>query len=155
MDKLELDARVARLERAVTLLWTVVAAGALLMAGLLLFSLASLRARPYAAGSAVAVRMPTPVAPPVPLAAPVTVATTVTPTVTDLAGELSTLQDLYGRSIISGSERDAKKAKLVDGPLVVGDMKTDLEQVHELYGKGVINGTERDKLKSKVLGLGQ
>jgi hypothetical protein len=141
-DKLELDARVARLERKVALF------GAILVFGLVvegLFLLASVRR----AASASAPPAPAPVT------SPSIVMKTARPatSVADLAKQLHELDDLRNRGVINGQDLAAKKQRLLDQPLEHGEMKTDLETAQELYNRGTINGQEWQVLKAKVLDI--
>jgi hypothetical protein len=130
MDKLELDERVARLERRLGQLWTgILFVGILIGAGLffLLFSQVgrSVKAPGLVTG------------PPGSVAA--------------LENRLTTLDELRTRGDITPADRDAAKAKLLAEPLSASDLKTDMARVQHLRTRNLISIEEADRVKAKLL----
>ena len=116
MDKLEIDARLAKVERSVSRLWML---GVALPAFLLLFVATVLVAVPAVRGREEMVPAEVKhLTPPTPVAGP-----TDPWAVEDLACELGKVNDLMNEAIISTPQRDAKKAQLLARPVRSGDLK--------------------------------
>jgi hypothetical protein len=151
MDKLELDARVARLERRLSLLTAILAAAAL-AAGL--FLLVAIRRVDETAAIETSVSPPVPPAPTAP-AAFATGVFTPAPDVSmgALRDELIAVHALLDQGLISEDEWESKKARLLRGPVVASDLRSDLEQVRQLADRDLICEEERDALRARLLGL--
>lgn len=163
MDKLELDARVARLERRFGLL---IAALLIVPAALFLFTVTRVGRMEEAATAAI-VDVPRPPSPPP------------TPTVWEpshsepfLSGmgmmgmmgsaegsmealyqKLSSLTQLRDEGIITEEEWLAKKAQILEEPLNAGDLRGDLQLVQRLSDTGALSEEERTVLRTRLLGL--
>ncbi len=163
MDKLELDVRMARLERRVSMLTTVLflaAAGATILIYLARFG------GEEASATAVtpAVMTPAPAPPPptdLVAAAPV-------PglpfglsggnihgegTMGTLHHQLSTLKQLRDEGMINDEEWRAKKSKVLAEPLTPGDLRSDLGMVKQLRDSQVICDDEQAALRTRMLGI--
>lgn len=147
MDKLELDARVARLERSLTFLWTLVGLGVAAVAAVALFAV---RSHPSEAATRTAVVESTPG-----MAAPAAmlVEGSEPTTMADLERGLRLVQDLCQKDLINIQDRDAKKRQLIARPLMKVDIKPDLEKVKSLWDHRIISGEENDLLKKRVLNI--
>ena len=146
MDKLELDARVARLERWLAV--SVILPGIALLAviGLLLFARIDLTSPPA-------------IATPLPAVAPMETKTTVTITeppiipISTLENDLKALHDLQLQGVISLSDFNAKKAQFLTKPIVVGNLSESLQVAKKLMTDGVITLREFEQIKKKILGI--
>jgi hypothetical protein len=152
-DKLDLDARVSRLERKVTSLQLVLLAVATsaILAGLLLV-VTAVRLWGYSKSVAATV-VPTP-PPSIEVGAMTKSASTGT-SMAELAKQLDTLQSLYNRGVINNQECKAKKQRILEQPWTSTDLKSDLETAQGLYNRSVINNQEWNTLKAKILNIGQ
>lgn len=141
MDKLELDARVARLERRSSHLTALVALMGVALACGLLFALTggsdTMTATPVYATT---MPMPTPVPPP-----------PADGSMAALQQQLSTLRDLRDQDLITEDEWHAKKDKLLSAPVKASDLRSDLEQLRDLLDQNAICEGERDNIKAKLL----
>jgi hypothetical protein len=153
MDKLELDTRVARLERRLSLL----AAGIVLAAGLFAgaWCIAAIR-QPDLVTPATAFEIP----PPVPVATPVPTQflTVAAPMMAEgsmpaLQRELAMFHGLLDEGVIREEEWEAKKGRLLSQPVTPGDLRSDLEQVQQLWTEHLICEDERDALRAQLLGI--
>lgn len=150
MDKLELDARVARLERRVHGLSAAVALVGAMLAFTLFFAMAGRNASYPDLPAMVAT--PAPLSPPMPVASVTTTAMQPSEwTMPALQHQLSTFHDLRSQGLISEEEWEAKKAKLLSLPVTPGDIRSDLEQVEQLVEGHAICEGERDGLRAKLL----
>lgn len=145
MDKLELDARVERLERQMRVFRGLL--GAVVLAGFLLALMATRERVSHSASVATPASVAVETAeesPPMPM--------TGEPwTVPVLAEKLRELDELYNQSAITNLERDAKKQAYLQRPLALTDLKSDLLAVQELYSQSLVSNLERDQLKATVL----
>lgn len=156
MDKLELDARVVRLERSVGFLKAVSVLFVLGFAAHFLVFARSTRS----GGPGLHFPHPTAVATPVPPAPPMLAMPDAFPT-EDLAmgsmallhHNLATIHDLRNRGIISEAQHDAKKGMLLTEELTPGDLRSDLEMVQNLWNTQAISDAERDTLRERLLGI--
>jgi hypothetical protein len=158
MDKLELDARVARLERRVGLLMTALFLAA--TGGVVLMYLAlGGRADAQPAHATVA----TPASPPhIFHSAPAPDAfmggmgmmMNAEGTMAALHQKLATLKQLREEGVINEQEWQAKKTKELGQPLNPGELRTDLEAAQRLYESQAISEDERADLRATLLGLG-
>ncbi|HET6424324.1 MAG TPA: hypothetical protein VFG20_11610 [Planctomycetaceae bacterium] len=69
-----------------------------------------------------------------------------------VAFQLRLFQSLYGKSLITVSERDAKCNQLINALAMSTDPQNDLQLVESLYTDGTIQSSDRDRLKEKLLG---
>jgi hypothetical protein len=145
MDKLELDARVARLERRVSWL-----TGFLILA----CAAASLMSLTVAGGTAT---LQTPATPAVmtPSPAPTMVRVSSTPHgMNQLAADLRKLRDVQLQGLISLQDLEAKKASLLAAPLEITDYASDIKAAKALQLEGVISMGDFETLKKKILEIG-
>jgi hypothetical protein len=146
MDKLELDARVARLERSLTFLWSLVALGMASVGVFLFFAVTSYGTR--AAPPQVATAQPH---------TATVVARTVAPpgarTLADVERELLVVKDLKGRLLITDQEYAAKVKQILQPQFVSVDLKADLEKIRDLSARLMLTDADRDRLKTQVLGV--
>jgi hypothetical protein len=164
MDKLELDARVARLERryglVLALLLAVPASVLMLLVG-------------YARmGRAEHQISETVVASPIPPSPTEWVKAAPEPfmggmgmmgmmggmmsspgSMTALHQELSTLAQLLGEGVITQEEWQAKKERVLAGELHPGDLRTDLELVRQLVDAEALTEGEQASLRARLLGI--
>lgn len=152
MDKLELDARVARLERRVGVLWTAFALASVGVVALLFFALVVRKSSVYHPPEppATAISMPTPM--------PMEFVTATAPASSEgsmpaLQHQLNTFHDLCNQGLISEEEWQAKKAKLLSAPVTAGDIRSDLQQVQQLVDTQAICESEREALRAQLLGI--
>src|SRR4051812_24009410 len=123
MDKLELDARVARLERRSSHLTAIVALMGAALACTLFFALVGQADVP----SAYATTMPMPTAPPVATPAPMLAPPPpVDGTMAALHDQLAILRDLRNQDLITKDEWHAKKNKLLSASVKASDLRSDL-----------------------------
>jgi hypothetical protein len=152
MDKLELDGRVARLERRVSLLSaTIFGLLALIGVAALLAVVARSEARPYVATPS---EFPAPAPVPMvePPAPPPHVFRDMGPgSVGELSLRLHELEDVRNRDLITPQEYQAKKDQLLGRPLNPSDLKSDLEQLGELLARQTLTPAEHEALKARVL----
>jgi hypothetical protein len=155
MDKLELDARVARLERRVSLLTAMLAVAVLAAVGIGFTSLrrAEEPATATALEAAATVKDTFPPAPP----AMISMATTRAPGFEGSMGwlrdQILTLHALREQELITEDEWQAKKAQLLAAPIAVAELRSDLQQVRDLCDQRLICEEERDALRARLLGL--
>jgi hypothetical protein len=171
MDKLELDARVARVERRLSLL-TALAITGLLAIGLNFGAIALRR-------DALAQALPPPLAPrPIPPSPPPTPAS---PDSTVIAGggmpgpvydnpfglggmgmpaplgqsleQLMTVRQLLQEKTITAEDWEAKKAQILSKPIVAANLRNDLQAVQMLWENKALTDAERDAFKRHLLGL--
>jgi hypothetical protein len=145
MDKLELDDRVSRLERKLSLLTILMLGSLLLLSVSALFLLRS--------QSEVALIPATP--------APMIMTETkaippVTPrpsegSINRLAEQLLVLEDLQKKSVLSPIEFQTKKSQILAKPIRSFDLKADLEQIADLQTKNILSPLEFQSLKTKIL----
>jgi hypothetical protein len=164
MDKLELDTRVARLERRVSLLTTVLilaAAGAVITIYFARIGVSE------AAATVVGPPVMTPARVAPPPAEPF--AAFLAPgmpsggmggmyaegTMEALHHQLSTLKQLLDENIIDEGEWRAKRSKVLAEPLKPGDLRLDLGMVKELHDGKVICDDEQADLRARLLGIGK
>jgi len=158
MDKLELDARMARLERRGSMLKLLI----LSSAGVgILVSLSS-----FSSGELAATPMPPPmVITPAPIPAD-TVESAPAPglyvsdgnihgeaTMRALDHELSMLKQLRDEGMINEEEWRVKKSKVLAEPLKPGDLRADLGMVKQLRNRQVILDDEQAVLRERLLGI--
>ena len=150
MDKLELDVRVARLERRSSHLTVLVALMGAALACMLFFALVG-----HADVSpAYATVLPMPTVAPAPVATPAPMFPPAPPadgTMAVLHDQLATLRDLRNQDLITEDEWHAKKNKLLSAPVKASDLRSDLERVRDLVDQEAICEGERDTLKKKLL----
>jgi len=145
MDKLELDARVARLERRCSHLTALVTAFGVALACMVFFALAEGQVNiPATAVYAAPMPMPTP-------APMITPAPPAHGSMAALHDQLATLRDLRNQDLITEDEWHAKKNKLLSAPVKASDLRSDLERVRDLVDQQAICEGERDTLKKKLL----
>ncbi len=151
MDKLELDSRMACLERRVASLTLLTA---LLFAGAILSFVMVLRQ----VRSAEAMSWPMPPTPPMPVR--VETAPAFLPpldasqgTVGHLVMQIGDLGDLHNRGVVNDTEFQAKKAQLLSHPMVSKDMRRELEEIGRLRDQNLLTSEEFDLLKAQALDL--
>jgi hypothetical protein len=156
MDKLELDARVARLERRVgyfVTLATLFAIGLAAFVGLAMTRRA-VNAELSTPAMVMEVPAPPPALPPSPSAVfapmPMPPAAGSMPA---LFQQLATIRELVEEQVITEAEWAAKKELLLAEPVTVGDLKSDLQGVQHLWNTQAISEAERDSLKARLLGI--
>jgi hypothetical protein len=139
MDKLELDARVARLERRFSLLLTVpfLVFGLLALAAILMTSVSR------RSDSAVITTPPMP--------APTVEVGTDDRNMHRLDGDLRKLHGLLDRNLIDRDEFQAKKRELFAPILHVTDFEGDIELAKALLDENIIDRDEYNQLKKKIL----
>jgi hypothetical protein len=150
MDKLDLDARVARLERTVTALVAGLCLVGLLIGGLFLFALVAVGRHnpPPALAAPPAIVTPAP--------APFPTDRRPEPgSVSALEQRLATMDELRSRGIISDADMKASKDKLLEAPLTVVDLRSDLETVDQLRTRSLLSGEESNRIKAKILEIGE
>jgi hypothetical protein len=150
MDKLELDGRVARLERTVAMLGAIngliFAAGA---AGAV-FWLSFRSAPPLSPATPVPeMAMPVPT-PSVMINAPAPRDAS-EGSVPHLAHKLFELHQLQNKGLLTSLEFESKKDQLLAKPLTSCDLSTDLEEIGELQNQSIISSLEFSELKKKIL----
>lgn len=166
MDKLELDARMARVERRVSFLFALAILG-LLVVGLGL-GLVALRGRHVAAAQtaqmeAIAVHTlpPTPMAPPALDGMAMTAYDNpfgaggmgMLGPLGETLRQLVTIRQLLVEKVITPEDWEAKKAQLLAGPIAAANLRNDLQAVQQLWETKALNDAERDALKQQLLGL--
>ncbi|QDV33572.1 SHOCT domain-containing protein [Tautonia plasticadhaerens] len=161
MDKLELDARVAKLERRFGLM---IVALFIVPAAILLISVAR-GGRVDVARAATVVSVPTPHPTPTVWETPAPepflggmggmmgMMGSMEGSMAALSHELATLTQLRDEGVITEEEWQAKKAKILEEPLSPGDLRTDLQLVQQLSDTGAICEEERTALRVRLLGL--
>jgi hypothetical protein len=159
MDKLELDTRVARLERRVSLLTTVLllaAAGAVIT---ICFARIGGEEVAAEAGTPLVVTpAPTPPADPCMMAPAAGMgsggmaAMYGDGTMAALGHQLSTLKELRDEGIINEEEWQAKQSNVLAEPLKPGDLRSDLGMVKQLHDSQVICDDEQAELRTRLLG---
>lgn len=165
MDKLDLDARMTRVERRVGFLTTVLLLAGLGLAALTAFGLVARRHSP---------RPPTVIASPLPPTAPPMVGEAVPVEMPgDMMGQmpgmmdfsegsmsalyhrLGSLAQLHGEGLITAEEWQAMKARALEGPIAPGDLRSDLRMVQDLSNSGAISDAERAEIRAKLLEIGE
>jgi hypothetical protein len=151
MDKLELDARVARLERRLsTLIFVLAVTG--LVAMLAAFTLVASRPiRTVGTPDTPASVAPTAVAK---TGAMVRVISS-TGRMDDLDAEIRKLRGMQLQGLITPDDFAAKKALILARPLRVGDEEGGLQAARKLQLEDIITVEEFEALKKKILGLGE
>jgi hypothetical protein len=139
MDKLELDARVARLERRVSLILTL----PFMILGLLVLVAMSMAFVGRASVTAV------PTAPP----SPAVIAVEDHRSMHRLDGELRKLHALLEEDLINAGDFQAKKKNLLFGILHIDDFAGDMQMAKKLLDENILNISEYDELKKKILGI--
>jgi hypothetical protein len=137
MDRLELDGRVARLERRVSLILTL----PFMILGLLVLAAVSMAFVGRASVTAV------PTAPP----SPTVVAAEEGWNMHRLDGDLRKLHGLLDRNLIDRDEFQAKKRELFAPILRVTDFEGDIELAKQLLDENIIDRDEYNQLKKKIL----
>lgn len=158
MDKLELDARVERLERAVRNLAVLLIVVGLITGSLALMLLtASSRYTmvPPAATAATEVPHLTETTVAAPASMPMQVRDGTEGTAYHLATKFRELKQLRDKGLLTSSEQTAKKDQLLASPLRSTDLAADLEELGRLRDESLVSGDEFTKLKEKILGLGK
>lgn len=159
MDKLELDARVARIERRVSFLFglAVIGLGVFGMAlGLVLLRVTVSEAAPLPAPTAVEVATPLPTDHAsyyAPTPSPAMGMMVSDGSMPQLYQQMKMLRELLGENAITTEEWEAKKTMLLAEPLAAGDLRSDLQGVQDLWTNKAITEGERDTIKAKLLGL--
>lgn len=164
MDKLDLDARLARLERRVGLLSAVLLLGVVLTLGL--FALrassqqqATLTPLPPSAPAVVA-----PVMPRMAVPSPVSIGMMenmggmmggIDGSVPALHQKLISMKQLHDEGLIAEEEWKAMKAKALEEPLASGDLRSELQIIQQMLDDGLIDDTERVELRDKLLRIGK
>lgn len=154
-DKLELDARVARLERRVGLLSAVILGGLAFLAVALLWAVRSSRPA-MAVPPQLAAPAPAHVFPPTQPAPMMTEMGLIhgpapQGTVADLANRLEELADLRRKGLINESEFDARKQKLLARSFVPTSLGADLEQLGELRRSEALSEADYEAFKARIL----
>lgn len=145
MDKLELDGRVAQLERTVAILVGL---------NMLLFAAAGASVFWFSARSSPPPPMVSMTMPATERAVTVATAPAVPPSdgsVPFLSGKLEELKELHNRNLLTSFEFDAKKKELLGKPLASCNLTTDLEAISELRNQNILTSFEHDDLKKKIL----
>jgi hypothetical protein len=160
MDKLELDARMVRLERRVGLHTTVLLLAGVGLGIFLTLEMFALRAssRPHAT-----VISPPPLPAPAILSAPaphVGMAGFMPGMIggddgsmPSLQQKLTSLKQMHDERLVAEAEWKAMKAKAFESPLTQGDLRSDLQAVQQLFDARAICDTERAALRAKLLGI--
>lgn len=148
MDKLELDARVARLERRTTWL-SAFAIGCLLLAGIALALMTTAR-RAISPAAANVVYPAPPVATPSP-SAMLPPGQVPSRSVADLTTQLEELKGLKLRGLLDDAQYGAKKKQLLAQPFQPSGLATDLEQLRNLELRQLLDGGEMESFKARVL----
>ena len=141
MDKLELDARVARLERRVS--W-VTGFLVLACAAASLMSLMRIEATPSAQ-----MMEPATIATPAPAPAIRQIGTA--HGVKQLGAVLRTLRDMQLEGLISLQDLEAKKASILAQPLNVTDYASDMKAAKALQLEGILSLGDYEALKKRIL----
>jgi len=141
MDKLELDARVARLERRSSHLTALVILMGAILACVLFFALVGRPDVSPVYATTVATPAPVPMLPPPPADG----------SMAALHQQLATLRELRDQDLITEDEWHAKKDRLLAAPVKASDLRSDMERVRELFDQKAICEGERDTLKAKLL----
>jgi hypothetical protein len=139
MDKLELDGRVARLERRVSLILTL----PFMILGLLVLAAMSM-----AFVGRASVTEATPPPPPAAVTVPSDNAS-----MYHLDGELRKLHALQEEGLINAGDFQAKKKNLLFGILHIEDFAGDMQMAKKLLDENILNSSEYDELKKKILGI--
>ncbi|QDV36345.1 hypothetical protein [Tautonia plasticadhaerens] len=162
MDKLELDARMTRLERrhglVLALLLVVQAAVLALLIGFPRFG----RVEPSMRSTVIAAPLPPSTQPAewitTEMASDMGVASMMSgmarsDSMTVHYRELATLKQLQGEGVISEAEWQAKKEQVLSRQLNPEDLRTDLEMVRKLVDAGALTEGEQASLRTRLLGL--
>lgn len=164
MDKLDLDARVLRLERRVGFL-TILLLGGVGLALVAMIGLTRLRALEATRAATVFTAMPPPAAPPMHgEVAPITVTGPMMAGmgsflpgfeggIAALREELASMKQLFDEGVIDEAEWEALKTKALEKPITPHDLRADLQDVQQLFDTGILCDGERAELRSRLLGL--
>ncbi len=149
MDKLDLDARLATLERRVATLSVLCAFLVTGAAAVLFFALVA-RPTPRIEAQTMAVesvKMPTP---------PSIAIDFTEGTAGHLAHELDELAGLKREDLVTDTEYKGKKAQILAKSFVRStNLRAELERLGQLHQDGVLSGDEYSALKAKVLDIGK
>jgi hypothetical protein len=153
MDKLELDARVARLERRLSTLIAVLVVAALAAAVAALAMVSRTEEVPaQAIRDSTAVKTPSP--PPPVASTPAKRPAELENGMGQLQAELRKLRDLQGQRLITPVDFQAKKATILARPLNVGDYAADVRAAKTLRDEGILTPPEYEALTKKILDIG-
>jgi len=144
MDKLEFDARLAQLERRVSLLTALILSALVLIgvsAGFLLMVRTSVRPGSPSVASPRATVVHSAHA----------VLDNTDGSVGQIVHELRDLWELKEESLITGLDFMSKKEQLLNKPIRSTAIRPELEQLSKLKTQGVLNGLEYDSIKTKIL----
>jgi len=155
MDKLELDARVAHLERKVAILSVIIAVmGAAALLSMLTFTRRAeiQRAEPHLSTPTVMTTPRVPAPPPIPVGThSVGVVDYSEGGVPYLANQLRESWTLQAKGLLNSSEFAAKKAQLLAKQIRPGSLTSDLEQISQLQRENILSSSEYATLKAKIL----
>lgn len=164
MDKLDLDARMLRLERRVGLHSTVLLLAGIGVGVFLTLGMFALRASSGQRAAVVSPPLlrPTPAIRVAPAPAPVGMMGPYGPgmmgevdgSMSALQQKLTTLKELHDAGLVADEEWTAMRAKAIERPLTPGDLRSDLEAVQQLFNAGAIRDAERAEIRAKLLGIG-
>jgi hypothetical protein len=159
MDKLELDSRVASLERKMTFFSAATLVGLVALAGISILALISRRAGEQAATVTANVeKWIGPVEPPQPVPTPM-----LTPILSadhetwadsqfgQLTAQIRELGALRSKSLLSDSEFQQKKQRLLDKNWEPSRLTLELETIESLKTEGLLTSSEFDKVRAKIL----
>ncbi len=153
MDKLELDARVAHLERKVAILSVIIAVmGAAAILSVVTFTR---RAEIHRVESSTPSGITTTrVVAPSPIAVGTHSVGVIDYTeggVPYLANQLRESWSLQAKGLLNSSEFSAKKTQLLAKPIRPGGLTSDLEQISQLQRDNILTSSEYAALKAKIL----
>jgi hypothetical protein len=141
MDKLELDDRVARLERRVSSHSALLAVILLIALGAIMLMFVGVRTESDAPPSSPAVEVRT--------------ITTSAPAAYPFETELRKARKLQLDGLISQKDFEAKKAMVLGMPMTFSDDIEAMKAANALKDEGVLTGPEYDAMKRKILKLAE